>query len=91
MKGKHKHSRCSHLYTYIHKFIGNREWAPTQQDNTTGGNTWIELFILSDTTAARSGAGDHVKDPEAAARAEKTKPNNNKLKIIHIYIYIYIY
>ena len=28
VKGKHKYSHCSHLYTDIHKFLGNREWAP---------------------------------------------------------------
>ena len=46
---------------------------PSQHDSTIGGTTWIEFFALFDTTAARPAAGGHVKDPEAAARAEKRK------------------
>ena len=77
VKGKHKYSHCSHKYSHC----SNREWPPTQQDNTIGCTTWIELFILFDTIAARSAAGDHVKDPEAAARAEKkTKTHGGKAR-----------
>ena len=39
MNGKHKYSHCSHPHTDIHNFLGNREWAPTQQDNKTGCTT----------------------------------------------------
>ena len=46
VKGKHKYRHCSHLYSEIHKFIGNRECPPlppppthTQQDNIIGGTT----------------------------------------------------
>ena len=79
-KGKHKYSHCSQLYIDIHNFQAKREWAPTQYENNIGGATWIELFILFITTAARSAKRDHVKDPEAAARAEKEKTERTKHK-----------
>ena len=38
----------------------------------------IELFIPFDTTAARSAEGERIKEPEAAARAEKRKKKGGK-------------
>ena len=54
VKSKRKFGHCSQLYIDIHSFLADREWAPAQQENSTGGTTWIELFILFDTSAARS-------------------------------------
>ena len=51
---------------------------PTQEENSSGGTSWIELFILFDTTAARSAEGEHIKEPETAARAAKRKKQEGK-------------
>ena len=51
---------------------------PAQEENIIGGTSWIELFILFDTTAARSAEGEHIKEPEAAARAEKRKKKEGR-------------
>ena len=58
------------MYKDIHAFMKNRKWAPTDAGSHVGGATWLELFIIFDITGARSHNGDHVKDKEAAKRAE---------------------
>ena len=70
-KGIHKFSHCHGLYKNIHRFMASRRWAPIDTSNSTSGATWIELFILFDTTGARTMKGQHVKDPEAKKRADR--------------------
>ena len=73
-RGKHRFAHCQQNYLDIHKFMANRQWAPTLKESTTSGITWLELFILFDTTGARTKHGEHIKDAEAAVRAEKEEP-----------------
>ena len=51
-----------------------------QADSEVGGVTWIELFVLFDTSGSRSAAGDHVKDLEAKARVEKKRRNEHAVE-----------
>ena len=83
VKGKHKFSHCQQMYEDIHDFLNDRQWAPTKSDHTMSGTTWIELFILFDTTGARSEGGTHIRDPEATSRADKrrTKPEMPRTRI----------
>ena len=39
-----------------------REWAETDTEERIGGVTWLELFILFDTSGARTIEGRHIKD-----------------------------
>ena len=80
IKGKHKFAYCQHIYKEIHAFLQEREWAPIQAETETGGTTWLELFILFDTAGYRTDDGQHVKDPEAQARAEKRRRKANNAK-----------
>ena len=81
LKGKHKFSQCQVLYQEIHAFIQQREWAPFQNDNDTGGTTWVELFLLFDLAGTRTEAGQHVgKNTEAKKRAEERSSKQNKTK-----------
>ena len=59
------------MYSEIHSFLQEREWAPINPENQTGGTTWLELFILFDVAGNRTEDGKHVKDQGAHARAEK--------------------
>ena len=72
-KGHHKMKTFQHMYKDIHRFIGEREWAPIEHGKPIGGVTWIELFILFDISGARSDKGDHIKDPQATKRANERK------------------
>ena len=78
--GKHKYSRCQQLYEDIHAVLSEREWAPVQQDNSTSGTTWTELFILYDTAGGRTEEGEHVKDPAANVRADKRRAMSKSSK-----------
>ena len=73
VQGKHKYSHCNHLYGDIHTFLANREWAPIDVNNKMGGTTWLELFVLFDTTQARSAKGTHVKSFDVATRASSRR------------------
>ena len=42
-------------------------------DTDVGSITWIELFVLFDTTRYRSEEGQHIKNKAAAKRAEERK------------------
>ena len=52
-------------------FIKKRKWVPAQVDSEVAGITWIELFVLFDSTGSRSEGGQHQKSPAATKRAEK--------------------
>jgi hypothetical protein len=73
IKGKHKFTFCQNMYSEIHTFLQQREWAPINLENQTGGTTWLELFILFDISGNRTDKGKHVKDQGAHARAEKRR------------------
>ena len=78
VKGIHKFTYCHGLYKDIHRFIANRKWAPIDKNNNTSGATWMELFILFDTSGARTAKGQHVKDPEAKKRADLRQGNSRR-------------
>ena len=59
--GHHKFSYCGRLYGDVHRLLAAREWKPIEQEGSTSGVTWLELFILFDTTNARSEQGKHIK------------------------------
>ena len=50
--GVHRYTYCKNLYRDIHKFLANRSWAPTDEESTISGVTWLELFVLFDTSGA---------------------------------------
>ena len=77
-KGNHKFAQWQKLYEDVHGFLSSRVWAPVQPDSEVGGITWIELFILFDTTGNRSEDGQHQKSQTATRRAEKRKLNRSK-------------
>ena len=68
--GHHKFSYCGRLYGDVHRFLAAREWRPIEHESNTSGVTWRELFILFDTTNARSEQGKHIKDRAAKKRAD---------------------
>ena len=72
------------MYSEIHAFLQEREWAPIDRHNEKNGTTWLELFILFDTAGHRTDDGQHVKDQGAHGRAEirrnKAKDANGKKK-----------
>ena len=68
--GHHRFSYCGRLYRDIHKFLAVRQWKPVDVEGSSRGVTWIELFILFDTTKARSEQAIHVKDEAAKQRAD---------------------
>ena len=76
--GKHKYSNSNEQYRDVHDFMKQRQWAPIDAGSSTGGTTWLELFILFDVTGARSSNGDHVKDIEAAKRAKARSSKHKK-------------
>ena len=51
------------------------------QHTETSGTTWLELFVLFDTSGARSAKGDHVKDLKAADRAAARSAKYKKSKL----------
>ena len=61
------------MYKDVHHFLAKRKWAPTDIDSSVGGTTWIELFILFDTSASRSEESNHIKSHGAAQRASLRK------------------
>ena len=76
--GVHRYTYCRNLYRDIHKFLANRSWAPTDEESTISGVTWLELFVLFDTSGARTNKGDHIKDPKAKKRADARSKRNGK-------------
>ena len=68
------------MYEDIHDFLNDRQWAPRKSDHTMSGTTWIELFILFDTTGARSEGGTHIRDPEATSRAGQIRKKARNAK-----------
>ena len=68
--GRHKFAYCQQLYTDVHKLMADRQWAPAQQSQGISGVAWLELFILFDTTGARTEQGTHIRDKKAKERAE---------------------
>lgn len=73
LQGKHKFSNCNGLYLSIHAFINQRLWAPADEQSTTAGMSWLELFCLFDTTYARRHDAVHARDVEAKKRAVSRK------------------
>ena len=70
MMGQHRFSYCGRLYRDVHNFLAAREWKPIDVEGSTRWVTWIELFILFDTSKARSEQAKHVKDEAAKRRAD---------------------
>ena len=64
----------------IHRFLTQREWGELEQDKGIGGIAWTELFILFDTSEARTPNGRHVKNLEADKRAKDRKDSRAKSK-----------
>ena len=79
-KGKHRFSHCQTLYEEVHAFLKQRNWAPVNVDMEVSGITWMELFIVYDTTGNRSEKGRHQKDPEATKREEKRRQKSRCAK-----------
>jgi len=81
--GQHWFSYCGRLYRDVHNFLAAREWKPIDVEGSTRGVTWIELFILFDTSKARSEQAKHVKDEAAKqradARAKKRRSEGGKM------------
>ena len=83
LEGKHRFSDKAGLYRSIHRFLANRQWAKAPTDRDTAGTTWLELFILFDTTGARNHDAEHTKDVQARQRAlerRKIRLRYNKSK-----------
>ena len=77
--GHHKFSYCGPLYGDIHRFLATMEWRPIEHESNTSGVTWLELFILFDTTNARNEQGKHIKDRDAKKRADaRTKKRRSE-------------
>ena len=77
IKGKHKYTKWKMQYTDIHEFLTSRKWAQATSEGSASGVTWLELFILFDTTHARSIGGEHTKDEAAHKRAMKRTEGRN--------------
>ena len=68
--GIHKFSYCSGFYKDIREFLDERMFTPAASNSNTSGVTWLELFLLFDTTGARTERGEHIRDRSARQRAE---------------------
>ena len=76
-KGNHKFTQRQKLYEQVHNFLSKRKWAPAKADTDVGGITWIELFVLFDTTGYRSEEGHHIKN-RAATKKSRGKERGQK-------------
>ena len=70
LQGKHRFSNRMQLYVSVHTFLSSRRWAEAPKECETAGVTWLELFILFDTTGARLHDAEHVKNQDALNRAQ---------------------
>ena len=61
--GIHKCSYCSGLYEDIRKFLDERMFTPAASDSNTSGVTWLELFLLFDTTGPERKGGNTSETP----------------------------
>ena len=76
VQGNHKLAKVQELYEDVSHFLADQSWRTPTDDTRASGTTWLELFILFDTTGARSEGGSHIRDAEAKERAEKRRSNN---------------
>ena len=80
-KGKHSFSYCDDRLVQGHSQIhGESRMGPTDPDSQMAGITRFEIFPLLDTTQARSGNANHVKDQEAVRRAKKERAKEQSPK-----------
>ena len=68
------------MYEEIHSFIRQREWGHAHPEAEAGGITWAEMFIVFDTGGYRTDKGQHIRNPEAAKRAEARKDRSKEAK-----------
>ncbi len=46
--GIHKYNRQQKLYQCLHEFLAKSTWTAVDSNTTTGGGTWVELFMMFD-------------------------------------------
>ena len=74
--GHHRLSNDQELYEDASKFLSDLSWRTPDEETRASGTTWLELFILFDTTGYRRKGGRTKKDADAAERAERRKARN---------------
>ena len=48
LHAKHKFTKWRRQYLDIHNFLSQRQWRAKQQEDETGGTTWLEIFAIFD-------------------------------------------
>ena len=61
------------LYEDASKFLSGLSWRTPTEDTRASGTTWLELFVLFDTTGYRRKEGRTNKNVDVAKRTEKRK------------------
>ena len=83
IKGVHRRADKQVPFGNIHRFLNHREWGEVEQDKGIGGIAWIELFILFDTSEARTPNGRHVKNLEAEKGQKTGRTAKQKARQVH--------
>ena len=64
------------MYEDVSRFLTDQTWRLPEEETKASGTTWLELFILFDTTGYRRRTGRTPKNAESAARSEVRKARN---------------
>ena len=70
-KGNHRLAKVQKLYEDVSRFRSDQCWRTASEETRASGTTWLELFILFDSTGYRRREGRTRKSQDAAIRAEK--------------------
>ena len=74
--GQHRLVKDQKIYEDASKFLSDLSWRTPDEETRASGTTWLELFILFDTTGYRRKGGRTKKNADAAERAERRKAKN---------------
>ena len=76
VKGHHKLTKTLKLYEDASRFLADLSWKVPTESTKASRTTWLELFILFDTTGYRTKDGRTKRSEDVAKRAEKRKAAN---------------
>ena len=68
------------MYEYVSIFLSDQSWRTPSDETRASGTTWLELFILFDSTGYRRREGRTSKNAEAAERANRMEAKNKHQK-----------
>ena len=73
VKGHHKLAKTQKLYEDASRFLADLSWKVPTENTKASGTTWLELFVLFDTTGYRTKEGRTKRNEDVARRVAKRK------------------